>query len=107
MLRWLDRRKRIRFTDIAAAEFRPEDYGKSMDQLMAEIHGRMPDGRWVIGVEVFRQLYAALGLRPVVAVTRLPGLSHGLDAAYRFFAKRRLQWTGRCSAEGGDCRVPE
>jgi predicted DCC family thiol-disulfide oxidoreductase YuxK len=107
LLRRFDRRKRIRFTDIAAGEFRPEDYGKTMDQLMAEIHGRLPDGRWVIGVEVFRQLYAALGLGPVVAVTRLPGLSHGLDFAYRFFAKRRLQWTGRCSAQGGHCGLPE
>jgi predicted DCC family thiol-disulfide oxidoreductase YuxK len=103
MLRWMDRKHRIRFTDIAEPSFRPADYGKTMQEFMDEIQGRLPDGTWVIGVEVFRQLYSAVGLRPLVGLTRLPGVSHGLDLGYRVFAKNRLRLTGRCSA--GVCEV--
>ena len=63
----MDRRRHIRFTDIAA-KFLTEQHGKTMDDLMAEIHGRMPDGRWIVGVEVFRQLYRALGLGVFVGI---------------------------------------
>jgi predicted DCC family thiol-disulfide oxidoreductase YuxK len=104
MLRKLDRRGRIRFTDIAARGFEPEAYGTTREALMAEIHGRLPDGTWIKGVEVFRQLYAAVGLGPAVAVTRLPGVRSVLDAGYRLFAKNRLKLTGRCTADG--CELP-
>ena len=103
MLRWMDRRKNIRFTDIADSAFRPSDYGKTMQEFMDEIQGRLSDGSWIIGVEVFRRLYGAVGLGPLVALTRLPGVSHGLDLGYRVFAKNRLRFTGRCNA--GVCKV--
>ena len=103
MLRWADRNHRIRFTDIADPAFHPSDYGKTMQEFMEEIRGRLPDGSWIIGVEVFRRLYAAVGLGPLVALTRLPGVSHGLDLGYRVFAKNRLRLTGRCNA--GACEV--
>ena len=98
-LRWMDRRERIRFTDIADAGFRAGDYGKSMSEFMDEIQGRLPDGSWIVGVEVFRRLYSAVGFKPFVAITRLPGISHGLDLGYRLFAKNRLKLTGRCNSE--------
>jgi predicted DCC family thiol-disulfide oxidoreductase YuxK len=101
MVRRLDRRDRIRFTDIAAAGFDASAIGKTHDDLMARIHARLPDGTLVEGVEVFRRMYAAAGLGPVVALTRLPGLSHALDASYRWFAKNRLRLTGRC--DDGAC----
>ena len=103
MLRWMDRKNRIRFTDIAEPSFRPFDYGKTMQEFMDEIQGRLPDGSWIIGVEVFRRLYASVGLRPLVALTRLPGVSHGLNFGYRVFAKNRLRLTGRCNANS--CEV--
>lgn len=102
MLRWLDRKKRIRFTDIADPDFRPLECGKTMQDFMDEIQGRLPDGSWILGVEVFRRLYAAVGFGPLVALTRLPGISHGLDFGYRVFAKNRLRLTGRCNAETCD-----
>ncbi|MCH1441210.1 MAG: DUF393 domain-containing protein [Rubripirellula sp.] len=98
MLRWMDRQQRIRFTDISADDFSPDQFKRSMQDFMDEIHGRLPDGRWITGVEVFRRLYAAVGLGPLVALTRVPGISHGLDAGYRVFAKNRLRFTGRCDA---------
>lgn len=105
LLRRLDRRQRIRFTDIAAPGFDARAWGTDQATLMGHIHGRLPDGQWITGVEVFRQLYAAVGLGWLVAITRLPGLSHLLDAAYEVFARNRLRLTGRrCDAM---CAVPE
>ncbi|GIX00554.1 MAG: thiol-disulfide oxidoreductase [Pirellulaceae bacterium] len=103
MLRRMDRQKNIRFTDIADPTFHPADYGKSMQEFMAEIQGRLPDGSWIRGVEVFRRMYAAVGFGPLVALTRLPGVSCMLDLGYRIFAKNRLRLTGRCSE--GACDV--
>jgi predicted DCC family thiol-disulfide oxidoreductase YuxK len=99
LLKWLDRRKLVRFTDISAPEFSAQDYGKTADAFMSEIHGRLPDGQWIIGVEVFRRLYSAVGFKSFVWITRLPLISHGLDLGYRVFAKNRLRLTGRCTAE--------
>jgi predicted DCC family thiol-disulfide oxidoreductase YuxK len=103
LLRWLDRRHRIQFTDIASADFSVQDYRWTMEEFMSEIRGRLPDGLWIDGVEVFRRLYAAVGFGPLVSLTRLPLLSHSLDWGYRVFAKNRLRLTGRCSDDG--CRV--
>ncbi len=44
MLRRMDRQRRIGFTNIASAEFEAGDYGLTEDELMAEIHARLPDG---------------------------------------------------------------
>ncbi len=104
MLQRMDRRSRIRFTDIAATDFDPATVEKTQPELMEEIHGRLPDGTLVSGVEVFRRLYAAVGLGAPVALTRLPGVSHALEAGYRVFAKNRLRLTGRCA--DGVCEVP-
>ena len=104
-LRRLDRKGRIRFTDIASPDFRSSDYGKTMEAFMSEIHGRLPDGTWVRGVEVFRRLYAAVGLGPLVWITRLPLIAGLLDRGYRVFARNRLRWTRCCSMEGGTCGI--
>ena len=104
MLRRLDRRARIRFTDIAAPAFDPGAARVSMAALMAEIHARLPDGTMITGVEVFRRLYAAVGLGPLVAASRLPGVREALDFGYTRFAKNRLRWTGRCNEV--TCPVP-
>lgn len=103
MLRRLDRRGRIQFTDIAADGFDATRYGKTHAELMASIKGRSADGEWLDGVEVFRQLYGAVGFGPLVALTRLPGVRHGLDAGYRVFSRNRLRLTGRCDDA---CSVP-
>jgi predicted DCC family thiol-disulfide oxidoreductase YuxK len=104
LLRWLDRKKNILFTDIAAPEFQATEFGKTPTEFMDEIHGRLPGengnpDRWIIGVEVFRQLYAAVGFGWLVWPTRLPGISHALNFGYRVFAKHRLRLTGRCTKE--------
>lgn len=104
MLRRLDRRERILFTDIAAKDFDASQVGLSWEQLMERIHGRDENGALIEGVEVFRRLYAAVGFGWIVALTRIPGVSHLLDAAYHLFAKNRLRLTGRCV--DGVCELP-
>lgn len=95
-LRRMDRRGKIRFSDIAAPDFDAARVGVPQADLMARIHARGADGEMVNGVEVFRRLYGAVGFSRLVAITRWPGISHVLDAAYRWFARNRLRLTGRC-----------
>lgn len=103
LLRWLDRHQRIRFTDIAAVDFVPAEFGMTMPEFMDQIQGRLPSGQWVVGMEVLRRLYAAIGLGPLVWLTRLPLLSQLCDFGYRVFAKNRLRLTGRCGKE--ECKT--
>lgn len=105
LIRRLDRRGRLRFTDIDAPDFCAETLGLTHEELMARIYGRLPDGSWVTGVEVFRQLYGAVGFKPLVWLSRAPGLRQTLDGAYRVFARNRLKLTGRCSTER--CSIPQ
>jgi predicted DCC family thiol-disulfide oxidoreductase YuxK len=98
VLRRLDRRGRIRFTDIDAPGFEPPASGPALEDLMARIHARGSDGDWIDGVEVFRCLYAAVGFGPLVAVSRLPGISQLLDWGYAIFARNRTRWFGRCTS---------
>jgi len=101
MLQWLDRNNgRIQFTDIAADGFDAEGTtGLTYDQLMAEIYGRLPNGELVTGMEVFRQLYGAVGLGLLFAPTAWGPLRPLFDRVYAFFARNRLRITGRCTNE--------
>lgn len=104
MLQKFDRHRRIRFTDIAQSGFDPASYGgRTMDDFMREIQGRRADGRWITGVEVFRELYSAVGAGPLVWITRWPGIAQLLEWGYVRFARNRLRWTGRCT---DSCRIP-
>lgn len=104
MLMAMDRRERIVFTDIAAPTFDANQVGLDHETLMARIHGRLPSGEIIEGVEVFRHLYSAVGFGGLVSLTRIPGVSHALDLGYRLFAKNRLSLTGRCA--NGQCEIP-
>jgi predicted DCC family thiol-disulfide oxidoreductase YuxK len=105
-VRRLDSDARVQFTDIASPDFdAPSAVGRTHEDLMARIHARLPNGELVEGVEAFRRMYAAAGLPRAVALTRLPVVSHALEAGYRWFAANRLRLTGR-SCEDGTCSVP-
>lgn len=104
LLARLDRgRERLRLVDIAAPGFVAERYGVTLEEAMGHIHGVLPDGRLVMGVEAFRRAYAAVGWGWVVAWSRLPVVGAVVDRAYEVFAKHRLRLTGR-GCEGA-CRV--
>ena len=98
----------IQFEDIAAESFDAAKYGLEAHEVMARIHGVLPNGVVIEGVEVFRQAYTAVGLGWLMAPTRWPGLRSLADAAYRVFARNRLRWTGRALDCGsGTCATVE
>jgi len=98
-------RGRIQFEDISHPSFDAGRYGLDAAQVMGRIHGVLPRGEIVEGVEVFRRAYTAVGLGWLLAPTRWPGLRRLADAAYRIFARNRLRWTGRSApCDAGACR---
>jgi predicted DCC family thiol-disulfide oxidoreductase YuxK len=107
-LRRLDRgSKRLVTEDITAAGFDSNQYGVTMQELMGQIHGVLPDESLVKGMEVFRRAYDAVGLGWLLAPTSWPLLKSISDAAYAWFARNRLRLTGRAGAcDSGRCRLP-
>jgi predicted DCC family thiol-disulfide oxidoreductase YuxK len=107
-IRFIDRldggRGRIDFEDISKPSFDPVAYGLDAVQAMVRIHGVLPDGRVVEGLEVFRRAYAAVGLGWLLAPTRWPLLREISETSYRIFAKNRLRWTGRKADCETGCR---
>jgi predicted DCC family thiol-disulfide oxidoreductase YuxK len=99
-IRFLERRDRGR------GRIQFEDIAHPAREVVARIHGVLPDGSVVEGVEVFRQAYTAVGLGWLMAPTRWPGLRRVADLAYRIFARNRLRWTGReSSCEAEKCEI--
>jgi hypothetical protein len=81
MLRRRDRgRGALALIDIAAPGFDAARYGRDHEMLLARIHGVLPDGTVIEGMEVFRRAYAAVGLGWVLAPSRWPLLGRGFDA---------------------------
>lgn len=106
-MRWLDRGKgNLLLVDIAAPDFDAEARGKSYVELMARIHGQLPSGEWVEGMEVFRRGYGAVGLGWLMAPSAWPVIGPLFDRLYRFFARNRLRLTGRGDCEGA-CEIRE
>ena len=92
--------------DIASPDVDLTRYGVTYDEVMGTIHGVMPDGRLVTGMEVFRRAYGAVGWGWVLAPTGWPVLRSLFDLGYRWFARHRLWLTGRRGAcAGGACRI--
>ena len=102
---WLKRRDRndaLVLQDISSNEFDASRYGLTQEIVDGTIHALLPDGRVVTGMEVFRQIYAAVGLGWVMAPTGWPLLRPIFDAAYRLFARYRVRLGG---LTGGDCET--
>jgi len=110
MMRRMDKGKgNLGIVDIAEPGFDPADYGRTMDELMGEIHGVTRDGRLITGVEVFRQAYDAVGWGWLLKWTRLPVLRQLADLGYRFFAWLRLRlprMKSGPSCSNGRCKLP-
>jgi len=103
----LDRRAGFAFVDIAAPDFDATSYGIEPGEAMKFIHGVLPDGTIVRGLEVFRRAYDAVGLGFLLAPTAWPGIRPIADAAYRWFARNRVRLGhifGR-SCDSGSCSV--
>ncbi len=106
MLRRRNSAGRVVFEDIAAPEFDPSRYQLTQEEVMGHIHGVLPSGEVVRGMEVFRRAYAGVGLGWVLAPSRWRLLAPLFDRAYRLFARNRLRWTGRGSKSTAPCPTP-
>ena len=101
-----DGRGQIDLEDLSSPEFDPGKYGLDQATVEARIHGVLPDGSVVEGVEVFSRAYAAVGVTWIAALAEWRGVRWLLDRLYLVFAKNRLRITGRAprkcdvSAEG-------
>ncbi|WP_447553492.1 thiol-disulfide oxidoreductase DCC family protein [Vreelandella sp. EE22] len=84
-------RSRVNFIDIRAKGFEPDVHGPTFDDLMGKLHVLDQRGRWYIGMEASRALYAVLGYRRWVWLSCLPGLRGMMNAGYRLFARYRVR----------------
>jgi len=101
-VRWLKRRDQtgaIALEDISAPDFDASRYGLTQEIVDGKIHALLPDGRMVTGMEVFRRLYASVGLGWLLAPTAWPLLRPVFDAGYRLFARCRHRLGGRTEPE--------
>jgi predicted DCC family thiol-disulfide oxidoreductase YuxK len=112
----------ITFVDIADLGYTPSDHGNiEFAEAMGRIHAVLPDGTIVRDMEVFRRVYAALGMGWIYAPTQWPAVRPVVDAIYNLWASWRLALTGRPhlaallaerqsrlnAAEIGRCRFPQ
>jgi predicted DCC family thiol-disulfide oxidoreductase YuxK len=84
------------FVDISVAQFDTTPYGATLEDMNALIHAQRPDGSLVVGVEVFRLAYSAVGLGHLIAPTAWPVLRPLADAAYAVFARNRYGFSKVC-----------
>lgn len=86
----------IRFVDVMDPSYAPTDHGGvTFEAAMGRIHAVKCDGTVLQGVEVFRQVYAVLGIGWIYAATRWPGIRPLVDTLYDRWADWRLALTGR------------
>lgn len=105
--RRLDRgRGRVVMEDISEPGFDPARYGLTQEQVVAEIHGILPSGAVVRGMDVFREAYGAVGFGWLTAPTAWPVLRPLFDLAYQLFARNRLRLTGRRCTFNTACAIP-
>jgi predicted DCC family thiol-disulfide oxidoreductase YuxK len=79
----------LRLVDISAPGFDAAPYGATLAQMNALIHAVRPDGSLVVGVEVFRLAYGAVGLGGWFVPTGWRWLKPAFDFAYAVFARNR------------------
>ncbi len=103
-MRKKDSSNRLIYTDIADPQFDAvKETGKTFEELMAKLHGRLPSGNLIAGPEVFRIAYAELGYRSLVKLSRLPLISQLIGLGYNCFARLRPYLPGRKCDD--TCRV--
>ncbi|PSN19160.1 thiol-disulfide oxidoreductase [filamentous cyanobacterium CCP5] len=86
----------VAFEDIAADDYDPaKNAGIDFVTAMGRIHAIKADGTVVKNVEVFRQVYDALGIGWIYAITKWPIVGPIVDKIYDVWADWRLKMTGR------------
>ncbi len=84
---------RLKFIDISAEDFHPEQYGKSLDEFMLKMHVRDATGNFTTGVDAFVTIWQAFPTGSVCrlfsALIGLPGINLLSRFGYSVFARYR------------------
>ena len=95
LMKMFNRKDHLQFIDFSTSLYRSADHGLNQCDLGRVIHARWSDGTLITGVEVFREMWEAIGLGFLARFSRLSGINKLLVKAYAWFAKNRLRLTGR------------
>lgn len=79
----------LAFVDVTHQAFEAEAHHISCDAAMAQIHGRLANGDWLVGVPVFSKAYALANLPTMSWLLSRPWLLPLLQPGYVLFAKHR------------------
>ena len=106
LMRRLDKRRRLVCCDFSRSDYDAASINISLAELGRVIHARWADGNVITGVEVFRAMWEAIGLGFLAKLSRLPVVEPLVFRAYAWFARHRLQLTGRSNpCPGGACNA--
>ena len=101
-----DSLRRLVFVDISDPGFDADRYGATLSDMQRLIHAVRADGTLVVGFEVLRLAYSAVGLGFLFAPAALPGLKPWFERAYAVFARNRYRVSAAVCATG-ICRNPQ
>ena len=91
-VRWLrshSTASQLAFTDISSADFDLASTGRSLEELMGNLHARTAAGEWLVGMDAIRGMYRGAGFGRYVGVTEWTVLNRIFNLAYRAFAIAR------------------
>ena len=90
----------IRFVDINTEDYNPILFNDiSYAEAMSNLHGILENGEIIRGLDVLAYSYELIGLGWVYFPLKIQLLSPVLRLLYRYWAKYRLQITGRSNIE--------
>jgi predicted DCC family thiol-disulfide oxidoreductase YuxK len=107
LMRRLDRRRRLVCCDFSRPDYDATSIGFAPSELGRVIHARWADGNVITGLEVFRAMWEAVGLGLLAKLSRLSLVEPLVLRAYAWYARNRLQLTGRlnpCPGSACDSR---
>ena len=104
LMRRLDRQQRLSFCDFSSPDYDVATTGLAVPDLSAVIHARWADGTVITGVDVFRAMWEAVGMRLMAKVSRLSLVDPLAVKAYAWFARNRLWLTGRANGSTENTR---
>jgi predicted DCC family thiol-disulfide oxidoreductase YuxK len=87
----LDKKGALAFVDIQSSLFSDSYPHLSWQQLDARIHGQLPDGRLLSGLDVTYLAWKLVGKGWVYAPLRWPIIAWFADGCYVFFARHRYR----------------
>jgi predicted DCC family thiol-disulfide oxidoreductase YuxK len=106
LMKRLDRKRQLALCDFSRSDYDAASIGLAPAELGRIIHARWADGSVITGVEVFRAMWDAVGLGVLARLSRLSLVEPLVVKAYAWFARHRLQLTGRSNpCPGGTCNA--